>query len=355
MTNTNKDVGILTFHRTHNFGAFLQTFALYNITSKLGYVPYVINYQDRNQWLSESYPVIRKFRRPIRLLDFIQKNIAFNKSLKQLNMTPYTRSKEDLYNISFPKVIVGSDIVWNYHLNACDSPFFGNFDAQQRIAYAPSFGWASIDDPPPPELKNKLTKFNSISVRDINSQKIVNKVSGITPPIVLDPTLLWDFSGTEKQPQTPAIKKPFLLVYAFDLSDSMIVEIKSFAAKHKLKIIGVGYRLKGHLFDYTLMGLTPFEWLWIIKHASFIYTNTFHGSIFSIKYKKAFAVKMGYSVSPKLEPLLERIGLLHRVIKQENELDTILTTNIDFTESNNILDRDIASSFHWLKGALETQ
>lgn len=350
---SNKNIGILTFHRTHNFGAFLQTFALNNITFNMGYNTHIINYQDRNQWLSESFPVIRKFKRPIRFLDYIYKTRAFNSALENLNLTTYTRNPKDLYNLSFSRVIVGSDIVWNYHLHSYKSPFFGYFKANRRIAYAPSFGWASLNDPPPPELVNGLSSFNSISVRDINSQKIVESIIGRTPPVVLDPTFLWDFSKNEVRPKSSLFNDPFLLVYAFEMTKEMASEIKYFAKKHNLRIIGVGYRLRNNPCDSILMGLTPFQWLWAVKHAKFIYTNTFHGTIFSIKYAKQFAVTMGYSVYPKLKPLLEKINLMNRVLNNHKDLNNTLILDSSFNLPHSLLKKEIATSVKWLSEALK--
>ena len=349
---TGQDTGILTFHRTHNFGAFLQAYAMAKTLAEAGYTPQLIDYQEKTHWLNESWPVIRKFRRPIRLIDFLRKHRAFGKTLSSLSLTPYTRRPADLLELHIPRVVVGSDIVWNYLIHGCESPFFGAVSADRLISYAPSFGWASLSDPPPRKLAECLNRFDAISVRDDNSQQIVKSLTGRDAPIVLDPTFLHDCNGDEKRPQESVLEKPYMLVYAFDMTEEMAAQIRGFADAHDLTVIGVGYRLAKSPCDRMLMGLSPFEFLWAVKHAAYIFTNTFHGSIFSIKYAKAFGVSMGPSVQPKLEPLLHRLGLMSRTLTSDTDLGDVLEADEDFESAHAQLASEAKQSRHWLTEAL---
>ena len=349
---TGQDTGVLTFHRTHNFGAFLQAYAMTQTLREAGCTPAVIDYQDRTAWLSESWPVVRQFRRPVRFVDFARKHKAFGNALKCFSLTPYTRNPAELLDLHFPRVVVGSDIVWNYHLHGCESPFFGAVNADRLIAYAPSFGWASLSDPPPKALAQRIDRFDAISVRDTNSQEIVKALTGRDVPIVLDPTFLRNYDGDEVCPRGHVLEKPYMLVYAFDLTMDVAAQIRRFADSRNLTVIGVGYRLANNPCDHMLMGTSPFEFLWAVKHADAIFTNTFHGSIFSIKYAKAFAVAMGPSVRPKLEPLLRRMGLTGRVLEPNLELGRILTTDEDFVTAHARLASEADRSASWLREAL---
>ncbi len=350
---TGQDTGLLTFHRTHNFGAFLQAYAMTRVLARAGFAPYVIDYQDRTQWLGESWPVILRFRRPVRFLDFASKRKAYGNTLDCFSLTPYTRDPADLLNLHFPRLVVGSDIVWNYLMHGCESPFFGNVGADRRIAYAPSFGWASLSDPPPAELAAKLKRFDAISVRDVNSQEIVKAVSDRDVPVVLDPTFLWDFDGLERRPQASVFRNSYLLVYAFNMTTEVAAQLRRFAEFANLKIIGVGYRLKRSPCDRTLMGLSPFEFLWAVKHAAYVFTNTFHGTIFCIKYAKAFAVSAEYySVRPKLEHLLQCTGLMQRVVGSGVEFGEVLIADTDFTRVHAWLDAEADRSHNWLMDAI---
>ncbi len=348
-----QDVGILTFHRTHNFGAFLQTYAIYRTLSQAALTPQVVDYQARAHWIEESWPVIRKFRRPIRLVDFIQKHLAFGGALRSFSMTPYTRDPSALLELGLQRVVVGSDIVWNYHLHGCNSPYFGAIGADKLIAYAPSFGWASPSDPPPAELGSCLTRFSAISVRDTNSQNIVKAATGRDATVVLDPTFLTDFAGDEVQPKAAPFRKPYLLVYAFDMTHERAAEIRNIAQSQGLTVIGVGYRISPNPCDHMLMGISPFEFLWAVKHATYVYTNTFHGSVFSIKYAKPFAVSMGPTVQPKLEQLLRRLGLEDRILQEGTRLGSVLTVDADFATAHARLSTEANASRNWLLEALK--
>jgi hypothetical protein len=239
-------------------------------------------------------------------------------------------------------------------MHSCKSPFFGAIGADRRIAYAPSFGWASLSDPPPKELAACIDRFDSISVRDTNSQEIVRALTGREAPVVLDPTFLRNYDGDEVRPRGNALEKPYMLVYAFDMTKDAAAQIRQFAESRHLTVIGVGYRLARNPCDCMLMGLSPFEFLWAIKHADAIFTNTFHGSIFSIKYAKPFAVSMGPSVRPKLEPLLHRIGLPQQILDSASTLSGILRANTDFAHAHAQLASEAEKSRTWLMEALTT-
>ena len=349
-----RDTGILTFHRTHNFGAFLQAYAMTRTIAEFGYTPYVINYESRSQWMSEAWPVMRKFRRPVRFVDFAKKHCAFGRVLKDLPLTDYTRNPQDLQSEHFRRAVVGSDIVWNYLLHGPDSPFFGALNADRLVAYAPCVGWASPSDPPPDGLAEALARFDAIAVRDRNSQEIIKTVTGRDVPIVLDPTLLWDFAGSETCPGSKCFQRPYLLVYAFDMTADQAAELRRFAEARGLQVLGIGYRLRHNPCDKVLMDISPFDFLWAVKHAEFVFTNTFHGSLFAIKYAKAFGVSMGPSVEPKLKPLLDRLGLNGREVEAGTDIDAVLTQKADFAAAHSQLRQEAGNSVAWLQEALSS-
>ena len=88
------------------------------------------------------------------------------------------------------------------------------------------------------------------------------------------------------------------------------------AKEKNIKTVAIGYRQDW--CDEVIMDVGPFEWLSYIKNSSYIFTSTFHGAIFSIKYKKEFFVSLTDSNSNKVKYLLHQFGLLDRVLTDNN-------------------------------------
>ena len=104
---------------------------------------------------------------------------------------------QELEQAKFDTVVLGSDIIWDYSFEIFDKdPFlFGSkLNAKKKISYAASFGTIKESEPIPEYVKKSLLDMDEISVRDLNSARIVEKIVGKKPEVVLDPTYLWDFT-----------------------------------------------------------------------------------------------------------------------------------------------------------------
>ena len=97
------------------------------------------------------------------------------------------------------------------------------------------------------------------------------------------------------------------------------------------------------------MILTPFEVLAYIKHADYVITDTFHGTIFSIKMKSKFCTIIRESNKNKLLTLLKKLRLEHRSIKNNEDIQKLYDKEIDYSEVENIINFEIDKSIKYLK------
>ena len=162
---------------------------------------------------------------------------------------------------------------------------------------------------------------------------------GKKPVRVLDPTFLKDFNVVEPKEK---IDKPYILVYTYGLDKEKVNIIKKYAKENNLKIIATG-----SLCEWADMNIAvdSFEWLWLVKNAECVITTTFHGSIFSIKYNKNFAVMINKSA--KINSLLKEFKLLDRIC-DENTLIQTLTNVINYSETNCIMEERVKASKKYL-------
>lgn len=343
-------IGILTFHEGINHGGFFQAFSTYSFLKSGGYDVEIINYKNRMHWLAE-YKAFLFTKNPRTLLSNIKKIRAFKKDQEEMNLGVFTKDASKITQ-NFDVIVVGSDVVWNYEWSFLgkDPVYFGQgFIARKWISYAPSFGAVDCENTIIPDyVSNGLRKFTHISVRDENSKCIVKKACGKEAKVVLDPTFLLETNGMEKPIK---VNEPFLLVYAYALRDTDVSQTIAFCKKNKLKVVAVGYSQPWA--DFNIINLGPFEWIGYFNEASYVLTGTFHGTLYSLKYRKNFITSNNKGISNKTKTILSKLGLLDRLTEGELNFDLLYSYGIDYAHVADLLMPLIDDSKKYLIEAVE--
>lgn len=299
--SSNNNCLIVTLCKSPNFGAYLQAFALKEVLTSYGYqVSFLDIYDKENTKKLYRHLFGGVRRRPSAHLFNIRKLLAFKQAEKELNIIP----RGDLSK--FKAAFIGSDEVWSVtnHTFKSAPEFFGlNLPNILKFSYAPSVGTSKVKDLSQyPEYAKGISNLDLISVRDSES-KLVAEYAAPDHDIttVLDPTFLYDFSKNEV-PYT--INKPYILVYTYGFNKKIVKEVKAYAKRNKLLVVSAGFH---HKWADKNIACTPFEFLSIVRNAQYVVTDTFHGSIFAIKYRKNFLSYGGHK--PKVKYLLESLNL----------------------------------------------
>lgn len=332
-----KKVGIVTVYNACNYGSFLQAYALSQ---------YLIEHQHQ--------------------VDFLEIPVDYKKVVSAENADEqYSKYEEEKYkklvsdqevfNVvkkldkTYQSCVIGSDTIWNMFDSTYENiPYFvgKGIDCDNIISYAASVGQSRLSKIL--VLKGMkllpIRKLNHIAVRDDKTEKLV-KLFGKKYTRVLDPTFLYDFKD-EKPENAP--ESPYLLVYTYGYGEEQIKAIKKYAKEHQLTIVATGSLCKWA--DLNL-AVGSFEWLWLVKHAEMIVTGTFHGSVFSIKYNKKFAVLT--NGSDKVSSLLKEFKLGNRLATTET-LAAVLGNEIDYNKVNPIIEQKVNQSKKYLLEAVGT-
>lgn len=327
-----KKVCIVTVYNACNYGSFLQAYGLQKFLSENGYEPYFINMPV------EYDKIIRAGLQSKEYSEYEAKK--YEKLLANQKVFRVVDNVDESYVCS----IVGSDTIWNFFDSTYyNIPYFvgeGLDGCDNIISYAASIGLSRISKLFLLRFSKimSIRKFKAISVRDDRTEKLV-KLIGRKAKRVLDPTFLVDFEV--KKPEIN-IENPYILVYTYGLTSLQINSVKEYAKENNLKIIATG-----SLCEWADMNLAvdSFEWLWLAQNAKCIVTTTFHGTIFSIKYNKNFAVMMDNSA--KINSLLKEFNLAERICN-ENTLSEKLNTLIDYSTINEIMSNRIDESKKFL-------
>jgi exopolysaccharide biosynthesis predicted pyruvyltransferase EpsI len=202
------------------------------------------------------------------------------------------------------------------------------------------------------EICNLIEKFQTILVRDSNSKNIINTECNLDATRVLDPTFIAKYDDIISPVN---IKQNYLLIYnQAGLTPAQEKFIQSIAEAKNLKIVSVG---KYNKIAYTnLVSANPKEWVSLFSQAAYIVTNTYHGTIFSIIFKKLFTVFGHDKKSQKLTDLLSIFNLSNRMLMSISEVETVngQLHDIDYESVSEILTAKISESQNSLLGAVET-
>lgn len=253
-----------------------------------------------------------------------------------------------VYYETYQCCVIGSDTVWNMFDPTYENiPYFvgKEIGCKNIISYAASVGQSRLSKIL--ILKGykllPIRKLSQIAVRDDKTEKVV-KILGKKSVRVLDPTFLYDFPIV-KPNDLP--RKPYMLIYTYGYNNEEVAAIKNMAKKKGLLTIATGSLCPWADIN---MVVGSFEWLWLVKNADLIVTGTFHGSVFSIKYNKQFAVLT--QGSDKVDSLLSEFGLTDRTATVET-IENVLSKDIDYTRVNKIIEEKKERSQNYLLSAVE--
>jgi hypothetical protein len=347
------EVAILSMQKVCNYGSFLQAYALQKTIEELGHNCSFINIEqgvmlpmhicakniikeNKLKWL------IKKFDKDflIRINHYI---FAIKRSKMYENQVfPILRLQDNSVKERFDVVVIGSDEVFNCAQKTSwgfSKQLYGDIkNTSKIITYAASAGFTRIEDIDNGgirvDIETSFSNISAFSVRDKNTYEIVEKLTGKSPLMHIDPTLIYNF---DKYMPENIQDRNYILIYSYDnrISDENEIKvIKEFAKKHNKKLICVGFYQ--NWCDKNILA-TPFVFLRYIKNADYIITDTFHGTIFSIKYSKKFCTILRNTNNEKLYSLLEEFNLISRILNKVDDIFEVMKKEIDFISISEII------------------
>lgn len=354
--NNKQTIGIMTFHRAMNYGAVWQCWALKTVCERLGYDVQTLDYSPYGLW-RYWYFYKKRLDRAINKMSMLYHLNRFVKDC--LNPTAYTDSAEEIRQWPQKDIyIVGSDQVWNP-----DSvgPYFSSYlldfvvEGKRRIGYASSQGGVFATDENLDIIKRELPKYSAISLREPQFLEEMSVISGKNVVDVCDPTILLckeDYRAVEQKKW--CLPKHYIAV--MDLSGDpflkqVVKEVKKRLHLPVISIVG-GYQKWANRF---FLSLSPKQWLYVIDHADYMITNSFHGTALSILLETPFACcpkqqKNREAGNLRLTNILTQCGLMNQCVTDISQLETALHT--DFQSAQSHIEQYRNRSYNWLKEAL---
>lgn len=303
-------IGILTFTCANNYGALLQAYALYSYLKTKGYDVSCINYCPK--YLQEKYTPFSYYRifslgNPFKAVlkelllysTLKKKNKGFELFRNRILFSEYGDFND--YNV----IIIGSDQVWNTKLTHNDSVFLGNiqYNKATLISYAASA--ESTIDKYNTIISDNLFRFSKISVREESLKQFLETEFKIKSELVVDPTLLFNADEWRQIEKPYKLNGKFVFAYIFGMSKNQRKRLENFARSLNCKLICLS--VSTVLSRKYVNDATPDQFIWLIRNAEYVVTNSFHGTVFSIIFNKSF-LTLKKAKNQRIENLLELCG-----------------------------------------------
>ena len=390
-----KKIGVVSCYFQHNYGSMLQAYATQMALDKLGYENETIDisgFRGEIRNAKMKYFIKASLTSDILLskmgmaTNVVRKKLSKNAygelsrlrnekfdefSKKNFRLSEVYSSKKELgekCKDNYSSVLVGSDQLWLPGNIAADY-YTLNFVPEDvnSIAYATSFGQSTLPKDSSKKASVFLKKIDHIGVREESGKKLVKELAGREVSVVCDPTLL--FTGEEWmaiQEEEPIVKEPYILCYFLGNNPPHREFAKRLREETGCKIIALAHldefvKCDEDYADETPYDVDPADFLNLIRNASYVCTDSFHCSVFSILYKKKFFTFKRYeratkqSTNSRLDTLFGSLGIKGRMLSGDADVKEAIAREIDYGKVHMRLSLLRQKSYEYLMKAIKNE
>lgn len=317
-----------------NYGSALQSWALSQAIGKLGYHAKLVDYcpdvladKDplnpfKNMWdKDDESRRMCELTMPAICVNYEKFNRFYNDRFDKTKGKYTSQNFNDVVN-EVDAFVCGSDTIFCPDEFGIDDGYYANYDCMKgnSVAYAASFGDPHFTEETYQILNARLRNFKAFGLRENLMIPYVKERTNVPVQEVVDPTLLLTSEDYDSIAEDRIVPEKYLLLYARRYNPTMTDYAEKIAKENGWKIVDISLRAtnaeRGHLMFYEA-GVE--EFLSLVKHAEYVVTNSFHGMIFSVQYRRPFVVFSREQCDTKIVELLSLFGLSDRMLVNGTE------------------------------------
>ena len=265
----------------------------------------------------------------------------------------------------YDAVQVGSDQLWlpmglatNYYNLQFAAP------GVRRVSYSTSFGVSSIPWYQRSRTADFLRKIDYLSVREQSGAEIVRDVAGLDAKVVVDPTLLLTAEEwAEAIPVKRMQDERYIFCYFLGPNPLCRAEARALSEKTGLPIVVLRHLDEiipsdEDFGDYAPYDVDPAGFVNLIRGAEYVFTDSFHGSVFSTIHHKDFATFYRFrqgskqSRNSRIDNLFSHLGLEGRLVTESGGAAVVLGDMPDYGKVDERLAAWREDSWDFLRRAL---
>lgn len=386
-------VGVVTWFSYENYGTKLQAIALQEYLKKIGAEPILLNFTPPEEVQNKKKKTwTKKCEELTSIKDLLIKihnkcyryaeNIGRSKYKREIDerknkfkeiissmcvLSEEIDTVEKYINIcnQMDCLIFGSDQIWNP--NWFHPFYYADFNAirTKKIAYAASIGVSEISEERKNSYRKSLASFHSIGIREKTGQQIIREVCTQNVEQVVDPTLLhtrdeWDTLLRIKQEEADS-SEDYICVYFLGENLKHWKTVYSIAKRENLKVkiipnVGSSYLRKGQV----LANASVQDFVKTIRNAKYIFTDSFHATVFSVLYNcnfytfERFSSGNELSQNSRIFDFLSSLNLEKRILGY-NTFEIREVSKIDYEVINEKLHELIQKSKDFLNKSMRVK
>lgn len=338
-------IGILTFHEADSYGAVLQAYALQQTILKLGADSEFVQIQ-MPQTASAEQPATGAaaiFARRIKAESAKREKLFADFRQEYLHISRAYQPNDDI-DKDYDCFVAGSDQIWNFRIPGADARYFLPFaKPEKRYSYAASFGADEIPEKAKSWMSGQLSQFQGISVREESGCRIVKELTEREAQVCLDPTLLLDREDWEVLAQVESAE-PYVLLFMLKYDELLVAKAKAEAEKRgvQLRTVTAAFMPQMGMSAWNTTGVT--DWLSAIRNAQCVFTNSFHGMVFSIIFGRPFQIQQ---LTGELSSRNGRLEELLSFLKLTDARESVVAP--DYSEVRELLETRREKSLDYLR------
>lgn len=378
-----KRIGIVTlYHRNYNYGGQLQAYAMRKVLDACGWEARAVAFEaDKRAYFRQRFKdlslkdtVTRAFGKVLflamrmdgsRKKAFQAKIWRFNQFMDDIPHTEtFTEETISACGDEFDAFVCGSDQVWNP--GWWNDFYLMRFTDKPRFAYAVSLGRLSLRDEDFARIRNGTEGYLGISVREQEAQRVLERKLAVPVEFCLDPTLLLRREDWETVAVPPLVTSKYILLYMIGDEMKLKGDIYRHCKRKGYEVVSIEFAKNtvqsfsdGKFCDFPALDAGPKEWLGWISNADYVFTDSFHGSVFSLIFRRKFwCLERQRPDDPKNEnsrlySLLSLAGLEDRLLKSDADLLNFeRDAAIDFDDAERRLSPYRERSWAYISGCL---
>lgn len=352
-------IGIITFHRAQNLGAVLQAYALCTYMNEHICETELIDFYPNNA-VPQASSLIRRAahlaKAIIRLREAKQRKIKtekFDAFMAQYRLSPEHYYGDQAIMANPPKydlLISGGDQILNTTLSGCSESFYLSFDnTTPKISYSSSFGRQNISEDEKRLIRQQLSKFKALSVREATGADIIEAEISVRPKVVMDPVFLLSRERWASLCAAPRAQGKYIFIYAMENTPELRKAVVAVREKYQLPLLTVyGGKCSMPFWGEMDACCGPQDFLSHIRNAEIIVTNSFHGTAFALIFGKMCYVVAHSNRNARLTHLLNVIGDVDKLITSLSTMEYVDSYKINGACIGTALNVIIESSKEYL-------
>lgn len=350
-----KHVNVLTYCTWSSIGSILQAFGLKNALAENGCDSTILLPAGENIFhTAKVHSVKSLLSRTYQMMIHRQRQAAFRKRCgfiaQRLNVETYDQYDELVRRAQTAPddcYLAGSDQIW--HPDRCDKHFFLEFVRSGRcISYAASMGKTDIPPEHLDDFRRLMQRLDRISVRETQCRDVLQPLTEKNMDVHIDPTFLMETDAWRQYEKPYPVRGPYILVYMIYWHPSCKAQLQELKRRTGLPVYAVCSGLSRVYADKKLFDVGVEEFLWLVDHAEYVVTSSFHGAAMSTIFGKKFSAVVNPGAPSRLRNLLQMLGIPEVPIR---ELDR--AADFDYTAIRTRMAAERYRGLQYLKEAVE--